>query len=429
MLTIYQNPPREQWSQLTARAVVANENVDQIVGAILARVRRDGDEALRALTYEIDGVDLSSIEVSPEEFARARQCVEQPLRQAIAQAAANIETFHRAQLHSDVDVFTQQGVRCMQRSVPVRSVGLYVPGGSAPLLSTVLMLAIPARVAGCESVVLCTPAAKDGSVAAAVLFAAQECGISRVFKVGGAQAIGAMAYGTATIPRVDKIFGPGNRFVTKAKQLVSVADTAIDMPAGASEVMIMADDSCRPDFVAADMLSQAEHGPDSQAMVVCDSIVLARQIESAVSERLQLLPRREIASKALGNSRIIVIPERERMVEFANAYAPEHLIVAMREPWRIVDGITAAGSVFVGNYSPESAGDYASGTNHTLPTSGWARAFSGVGTDSFMRRMTVQELSCDGLNALSDTIVAMARAEGLEAHAKAVEIRIENGTK
>jgi len=316
------------------------------------------------------------------------------------------------------------GVRCIQRSVPIRRVGLYVPGGSAPLFSTVLMLAIPARVAGCNEVILCTPPRKDGTVAPEIIYAAQLCGIDHIYKVGGAQAIAAMAYGTHTICAVDKIFGPGNRYVTKAKQLVA-ADVAIDMPAGPSEVMVLADETARAEFVASDMLSQAEHGPDSQAIVVTTSRALADRVARSVEEQAAGLSRQAQLRAALDNCRIVVIDSPEEVIGFANDYAAEHLIIAMDNPWDVAARITAAGSVFIGNYSPESAGDYASGTNHTLPTYGWARSMSGVNLDSFVRKITYQELSEQGLRALGGTIVAMAEAEGLDAHANAVKIRLK----
>ena len=321
------------------------------------------------------------------------------------------------------------GVRCMRRSLPIERVGLYIPGGSAPLFSTLLMLAIPAKIAGCREVVLCTPAGRDGKVAPAVLYAASVCGVDTIYSLGGAQAIAAMAFGTESIAPVSKIFGPGNRYVTKAKQMVTAMGVAIDMPAGPSEVMVLADDSADVRFVASDMLSQAEHGPDSQAILVCQSEQFAADVAVEVSRQMALLPRREIAEKALENSRIVVFTSpaaaEGALVAFANTYASEHLIISMCEPWKVAEQITAAGSVFIGNYSPESAGDYASGTNHTLPTMGLARAWSGIGLDSFMHSITYQELTREGLESLGNTITTMAAAEGLDAHAAAVKIRLE----
>lgn len=424
-MNIYVNPSREQWPALCRRAEQDNSFIAERVEAIVERVREQGDEALFALAEEIDGVTLNSLQVSAEEFSAAESAVSSEVKAAIEVAVSNIEAFHRAQLPREVKVETQEGVECLQRPVPIRRVGLYIPGGTAPLFSTVLMLALPARIAGCEQVVLCTPTNKQGCVAAEVLYAARRCGVTTVYKVGGAQAIAAMAYGTASVPKVDKIFGPGNRYVTLAKQLVAGRNTSIDMPAGPSEVMVLADESADVRFVAADMLSQAEHGRDSQAIVVCSSQAIAEAVEAEVERQRGLLARAEYVAESLANSRAIVFDSEEDMIAFAEEYAPEHLIVSMKEEWDVVGKITTAGSVFVGNYSPESAGDYASGTNHTLPTSGWAHSCSGVNIDSFMRKMTIQHLTPEGIKALAPTIVAMAEAEGLEAHAAAVRVRIE----
>lgn len=417
-------PPRELWDALTARNIPADDpEVTQTVERIVEDVRSRGDEALREYAMRFDGAEPGSIEISVEEMDRGIAAVPPAVAAAIDAAARNIEAFHRAQLPRPVEVETAPGVRCLQRAVPISRVGLYIPGGRAPLFSTVLMLAIPARLAGCREVVMCTPANGTSPISPEILYAARTAGVHHIYKVGGAQAIAAMAFGTATIGRVDKIFGPGNRFVTKAKQLVS-AVTAIDMPAGPSEVMIMADGSACPAFVAADMLSQAEHGPDSQAIALCDSMDLAAKIASEVERQTALLSRRGLVEGSLSKSRIIVLGTRGEMTEFANLYAAEHLIISMRDPWEIAGSITAAGSVFIGNYSPESAGDYASGTNHTLPTGGWARSMSGVNIESYMRRITYQELTPAGLAALAPVITAMAAAEGLDAHAAAVNIRI-----
>ncbi len=421
------NPPRQEWKRLCTRPSDDNPLVRERVSAILERVRASGDEALRALSREIDGVTLQSLEVSPAEFAQADSLVREAVKRAIAEAAANIRAFHEAQRPKTVDLETQKGVRCLQKSVPIQRVGLYIPGGSAPLFSTVLMLAIPAKVSGCPELILCTPVSKStGLVAPEVLYAARFCGVDRVFKAGGAQAIAAMAYGTESIPAVDKIFGPGNQYVTTAKQLLGGKTVAIDMPAGPSEVMVLADGSARAAFVAADLLSQAEHGPDSQVMLVCREEAFARCVMEEVSCQLAALPRSAIATQALAKSRAVVFPDRETMAAFANAYGAEHLILAVERPWEIADGITSAGSVFVGPWSPESAGDYASGTNHTLPTSGWARAFNGVNLDSFVRKITFQELTKAGLEALAPTITTLAEAEGLRAHANAVTIRLQD---
>lgn len=419
----YINPDRSEWSTLVKRVSVNDDVIAGRVEAILARVKSDGDKAIRELAREIDGVELDAIEVSADEFAEAASLVSQEVKDAIATAAVNIAKFHAAQSFKPIEVDTCPGVKCVQRSVAIQKVGLYVPGGTAPLFSTVLMLAIPATVAGCKRIILCTPTNKQGKVAPAVLYAAKVCGVHHVYKVGGAQAVGAMAYGTETIPAVDKIFGPGNRYVTKAKE--SVTDrVSIDMPAGPSEVMVMADETADPRFVASDLLSQAEHGADSQALLVCGSEEIADAVCREVERQLEKLPRKELTMKALVESRLVVLPSVEEQIEFANMYASEHLIISMKEPWKVAEQITAAGSVFIGNYSPESAGDYASGTNHTLPTSGWARSCSGVNIDSFTRKITYQELTAEGMSKLGPTIVAMAVAEGLDAHANAARLRM-----
>lgn len=421
----YINPDRCLWTGLTERTMTDDAVIEERVAAIISRVRSNGDKALIELAAEIESVDLiSGIEVSDEEIFNACSEVSDELKAAIAAAYKNIQMFHAAQKPQPVDIQTAPGVRCVQKAVPIRRVGLYIPGGSAPLFSTVLMLAIPAKTAGCQEVILCTPCGKDGKVAPAVLYAASVCGVDRIFKIGGAQAISAMAYGTETVPMVDKIFGPGNRYVTKTKEMVS-RKVAIDMPAGPSEVLVMADESAVPSFVAADLLSQAEHGSDSQVILVCNSEVVADAVEAEVEKQLNLLPRKETAVLALENSRVIVFKEQDEQIEFVNTYAPEHLIISMSEPWDIAEKISAAGSIFLGNYTPESAGDYASGTNHTLPTSGWARSMSGVNLDSFIRKITYQEITKEGILTLGNTIVTMAEAEGLDAHANAASIRMK----
>ena len=426
MLQTYITPDKNIWPALMLRATDDDTVIEQRVRTILERIRQGGDEALRAITTEIDGRCPESLQVSEAEFAEAETMVSDELKSAIRQAASNISVFHKAQQTPAVDVYTMPGVHCRRRVLPIRRVGLYIPGGSAPLFSTILMLALPAQIAGCEEIVLCTPCDRTtGKVNPVVLYTAQLCGVRTIYKLGGAQAIAAMAYGTESIERVFKIFGPGNRYVTKAKQMVSAQGTAIDMPAGPSEVMIMADDSARPDFVAADFLSQAEHGPDSQSLLVCRSQEFAEQVNAEIARQLALLPRADIATRSLANSRIVVFDDIDTMIAFANAYASEHLIIAMDDAWAVADRITAAGSIFVGHYSPESAGDYASGTNHTLPTMGLASAYSGIGLDSFMHAITYQELSQEGLNSLSNTIIRMAEAEGLDAHANAVKVRVE----
>ena len=429
MPKIYVNPPRSEWPALTARCTRQEEEIGERVAAILAEVRTGGDAALRRIVRRIEGYLPETFEVTRERRAEAAKAVSPQLKAALAQAKANIEAFHRAQLPAQVEVETMPGVRCVQRAVAIGRAGLYIPGGKAPLFSTVLMLALPARIAGCREVILCTPCGRDGRIAPEILYAADLCGVDRVFALGGAQAVAAMAYGTESIPRVDKIFGPGNRYVTKAKQLAGAADVAVDLPAGPSEVLVLADEDARPEFAAADLLSQAEHGDDSQAMLVCRSEEFARRAIASVGEQAARLSRRDAIGNSLANSRIVVFSDPDEQIAFADAYAPEHLIVAMRDAWDAAARITAAGSVFIGGSSPESAGDYASGTNHTLPTGGWARAYSGVNTESFMRKITYQELTRGGLEALAPTITAMAEAEGLDAHANAVRIRTEGGAR
>ena len=385
MPKIYVNPPRSEWPALTARCTRQEEEIGERVAAILAEVRTGGDAALRRIVRRIEGYLPETFEVTRERRAEAAKAVSPQLKAALAQAKANIEAFHRAQLPAQVEVETMPGVRCVQRAVAIGRAGLYIPGGKAPLFSTVLMLALPARIAGCREVILCTPCGRDGRIAPEILYAADLCGVDRVFALGGAQAVAAMAYGTESIPRVDRIFGPGNRYVTKAKQLAGAADVAVDLPAGPSEVLVLADEDARPEFAAADLLSQAEHGDDSQAVLVCRSEEFAQRAIASVGEQAARLSRRDAIGNSLANSRIVVFSDPDEQIAFADAYAPEHLIVAMRDAWDAAARITAAGSVFIGGYSPESAGDYASGTNHTLPTGGWARAYSGVNTESFMR--------------------------------------------
>ena len=421
-MRIIVNPPRSEWDALTRRQGVDYEGIRPRVEAILNAVESEGDVALKRLMRDIDGVD-AALEVTEAEIDVACQAVPEAVAEAIRAAKTNIEAFHRAQMPREIRVETAPGVVCIQRPVPIRRVGLYIPGGSAPLFSTVLMLAVPAALAGCSERILCTPCGKDGSIAPEVLFAARECGISRIFRLGGAQAVAAMAFGTESVPKVDKIFGPGNPYVTLAKQLVSGRNTAIDMPAGPSEVMVLADGSAPAAFAAADLLSQAEHGKDSTAVLVCTESSYAESVLQEVAYQKSKLSRNIQVDGSLAHSYAVVFPDIREMVDFAEAYAPEHLIIAMENASDVAGRITAAGSVFVGPWSPESAGDYASGTNHTLPTSGWARSCSGVNIDSFLRKMTLQEITRDGLASLAPTIVSMAQAEGLEAHARAVTIR------
>ena len=424
-MKIYTEPARDQWDSLLSRPLQQeNATIRERVERIIDRVRTDGDRALRELAEEIDGVRLDQLAVTEAEIAAADTRLAESLKAAIRQAQENVAAFHAAQKMEPIRVETMPGVACQQRSVPIHRVGLYIPGGSAPLFSTVLMLAVPARIAGCKEVILCTPPQRDGSVAPEILWTAKLCGVTRIYKVGGAQAVAAMAFGTTEIPRVNKIFGPGNRYVTTAKQLLGLSAVAIDMPAGPSEVMVLADDTARAPFVAADLLSQAEHGPDSQALLVTTSATLAAAVESEVERQLRQLGRAEIATRALTESRIIVVQSTAEMIEMANRYAAEHLIVETADPEAIAEQIENAGSIFLGHYSPESVGDYASGTNHTLPTSGWATAYSGVNLDSFCKKITLQRLSAEGLKAIAQTVTSMATAEGLDAHRNAVTIRL-----
>ena len=424
---IYNNPPRTEWQKLTARASESDSDIEASVRATLEYVRTHGDRAVLDLESRFDSVSFTSVgamKVNDNEIAEATACVPRELKAAIAQAYSNIRKFHEAQMPQSVRVETSPGVMCYQKAVPLSRVGLYIPGGRAPLFSTVLMLAIPAMVAGCPEIVLCTPPDKDGKANPIIVYAASFCGVRDIFKIGGAQAVAAMAYGTETLAKCGKIFGPGNRYVMKAKQMVGLSVAAVDMPAGPSEVMVLADETADPDFVAADFLSQSEHGPDSQSILVCTSESIAKAVEEAVVRQAIRLSRGKIVAKALEHSWMIVFPDRGDIVDFVNEYAPEHLIISMRDPWSMADRLVAAGSIFIGNYSPESAGDYASGTNHTLPTGGWAHSFSGLNLDAFMRKMTIQEISREGLVGLGNTIRTMALAEGLDAHAAAVEVRL-----
>ena len=423
-MRIIENPPRTRWNELVRRGGVDYEGIRPRVESILEQVEKEGDAALSRLMLAIDGV-TAPLEVSQEEVDTASEQVDPKVREAIRTARAHIEAFHRAQLPREIRVETAPRVVCIQKPVPISRVGLYIPGGSAPLFSTVLMLAVPAALAGCRERILCTPCRKDGSIAPEVLFAARECWITRIFRIGGAQAVAAMAFGTETVPKVDKIFGPGNPYVTLAKQLVSGRNTAIDMPAGPSEVMVLADGSAPAAFAAADLLSQAEHGKDSTAVLVCTERDYADKVLQEIENQKRFLPRDTQVEGSLAHSFAVVLPDLQDLIDFAEAYAPEHLIVALENAAEAAEGITAAGSVFIGPWSPESAGDYASGTNHTLPTSGWARSCSGVNMDSFFRKMTLQEITREGLAGLAPTIVSMARAEGLDAHAQAVTLRMQ----
>ncbi|WP_075317725.1 histidinol dehydrogenase [Bacteroides togonis] len=418
-------PEKSQWQELLKRPVMNTESLFGTVQGIIDRVKAGGDEAVLQYEMQFDKVSLSALAVSSEEFDEAENLIDEELKAAIRLAAGNISAFHAAQRFVGKKVETQPGVTCWQKAVPIEKVGLYIPGGTAPLFSTVLMLAVPACIAGCREIVLCTPPGKDGKVHPAVLFAARVAGVQRVFKAGGVQAIAAMAYGTESIPKVYKIFGPGNQYVTAAKQLVSLRDVAIDMPAGPSEVEVLADATANPVFVAADLLSQAEHGVDSQAVLITTSKELQQAVKDEVERQLDLLPRKEIAARSLANSKLIVVKDMEEAVEMTNAYAPEHLIVETENYMAVAEQIVNAGSVFLGALTPESAGDYASGTNHTLPTNGYAKAYSGVSLDSFIRKMTFQEIKPEGLCKIGPAIEVMAANESLDGHKNAVSVRLD----
>lgn len=419
-------PKEEFWKEILQRPALNVSGLYDNVQAILDRVREEGDKALFEYEKMFDKIELQTLAVSEKELAEAAQSVSEELKTAIQTAAKNIEKFHSAQKQEFKKIETTPGVTCWQKAVPITSVGLYIPGGSAPLFSTVLMLAIPARIAGCSEIVLCTPPDKNGNINPAILYAAQVAGVNRFFKLGGSQAIAAMAYGTESVPKVSKIFGPGNPYVTAAKQIVSLKDVAIDMPAGPSEVEVIADANANPAYIAADLLSQAEHGMDSQSILLTTSAELIEKIEKEVEIQLNKLPRKEITAKSLEHSHLILLKDDSEIIRMTNLYAPEHLIIQTDNYLELAEQIVNAGSVFLGAYSPESAGDYASGTNHTLPTSGYAKAYSGVNLDSFLRKITFQELTKDGLNNLGPTIEIMAAGESLDAHKNAVNIRINS---
>ena len=423
-MILISNPDKSQWQEILKRPVMNTENLFDTVRSVIDRVKEEGDRAVLDYEEKFDKVVLASLAVSEEEQQEAANLVSEDLKAAIRLAKQNIETFHAAQRFEGKKVQTQPGVTCWQKAVAIEKVGLYIPGGTAPLFSTVLMLAVPARIAGCKEIVLCTPPGRDGKVHPAVLFAAKVAGVNRIFKAGGIQAIAAMAYGTESVPKVYKIFGPGNQYVTAAKQLVSLRDVAIDMPAGPSEVEVLADETANPIFVAADLLSQAEHGVDSQAILITTSVELQQAVKVEVERQLALLPRKEIAEKSLANSKLIVVDSMTEAIELTNAYAPEHLIIETEDYLSVAERIVNAGSVFLGSLTPESAGDYASGTNHTLPTNGYAKAYSGVSLDSFIRKITFQEIKPEGLNIIGPAIELMAANEQLDAHKNAVSVRL-----
>ena len=425
-MKIILNPPRDQWENLLKRPSQRDEDLEARVAELIAAMKNGGWEAVVDLTRRFDGYDPDPVRIPAGEIMESGDRLSNSLKQAIALASGNIRIFHEAQRRTEQPVEVMEGIHCSRKWVSVDRVGLYIPGGTAPLISTVLMLAIPARIAGCREIVLCTPANRDGKVDPAILYAAGFCGIDQVFRLGGAQAIASMAYGLGPVPRVDKIFGPGNSYVTAAKQLVSLDGVAIDMPAGPSELAVIADDSSDPAYIAADLLSQAEHGPDSQVVLITCSWELAEQVHNETEIQIHRLPRKDIARKSLESSLILVVPDEEQMIDLVNAYAPEHLIISTENYRFLADKIRNAGSVFLGPDTPESAGDYASGTNHTLPTSGYARAYSGLSLDSFMKSITFQEISPDGLGTIGPAIVELARAEGLEGHAAALLQRQKN---
>ena len=423
-MKIVNKPEREKWADLMRRPVIEQGSLSKTVRNIIKTVQQKGDAALFGFAKQFDGAAPEKLTVSEREMQEADALLSPDLKEAIDSAYKNIYAFHNAQREQEQVIETAPGVRCWRKSTAIEKVGLYIPGGTAPLFSTVLMLGIPAQIAGCSEIVLCTPPGRNGKIHPAILYTARITGITGIFKTGGAQAIAAMAYGTETIPKVYKIFGPGNQYVTKAKELVQQEGVAIDIPAGPSEVLVIADKTCNPAYVAADLLSQAEHGADSQVILLCDNLPLVEQCLLEVENQLGNLPRQTTALKALAWSKGVVLDSMEACIDFSNEYAPEHLIIASEDAGRYVPGIVNAGSVFLGNYSCESAGDYASGTNHTLPTNGYARSSSGVSLDSFVKKITFQELSREGLENIGQAIELMARAEELAAHANAVSIRI-----
>ncbi len=429
MMTIYKNPDSISLSTLLQRPMQETAHLEAAVGKIIQAVREQGDVALKKLTLEFDNVELAALQVSDVAIEQADQLVDQKLQLALQTAKQNIQRFHQSQQLETKVIETMPGVECWQKSVGIEKVGLYIPGGTAPLISTVLMLGVPAQIANCQSIVLCTPPQQDGQVNPAILYAAKLCGIRQIFKVGGAQAIAAMAYGTETIPAVYKIFGPGNQYVTAAKQMVNRGGIAIDMPAGPSEVLVLADDTAKPEFVAADLLSQAGYGADSQVVLVAYQEDMVKDILAAIEQQLNDLPRAAIARKALENSPAIIVDQADQALQIINQYAPEHLILATKDADNFATKVCNAGSVFIGHYTPESVGDYASGTNHTLPTNGFARAYSGLNLDAFVKKITFQKLSKTGLQNIGNTVEILAEAEQLIAHKNAVSIRLKNSNE
>ncbi|WP_372743999.1 histidinol dehydrogenase [Lutibacter sp.] len=420
------NPPKSEWSEILKRPTQTVESIEETVTAIFADVKRNGNDGVKRYTSIFDGVELDDLFVSQVEIEEANTLITEELKQAIALAKENITTFHSAQKTEPVIVETTIGVECWQEKRPIQKVGLYIPGGTAPLFSSVLMLAIPAKIAGCKEIVLSTPPNKKGKIHPAIIYAAQQCGVTKIIKVGGIQAIAALTFGTETIPQVYKIFGPGNQFVTVAKQLATKYGVAIDMPAGPSELLVVADDSANADFVASDLLSQAEHGVDSQVILVSTSLEKLKNVEGALENQLQQLSRKKIAEKAIENSKLIYVETKEIALDLINEYGPEHFIVCTNDNEFYVNGIENAGSVFIGNYTPESAGDYASGTNHTLPTNGYTKAYSGVNLDSFLKAISFQKISEKGIQKIGKAIEVLATEEGLDAHKNAVTLRLNS---
>jgi histidinol dehydrogenase len=421
----YKYPTRENWSEILKRPTLDLSDLEPLVNDILNQVKTEGDEAIQRFTKKFDNVQITDFEVSKSEIEAAESQVSNELKIAIQTAKANITTFHAAQKSETLEVETMPGVKCWRKSIAIQKVGLYIPGGTAPLFSTVLMLAVPANLAGCKEIVLCAPPQKDGKIHPAVLYTANLCGVSKIYKIGGVQAIGAMAFGTKTVPKVQKIFGPGNQFVTVAKQLISKSGIAIDMPAGPSEVLVVADETANPAFVAADLLSQAEHGEDSQVVLVAFEADFISNVQTEINKQLANLPRQAIAKKSLENSVSIIAKSREEAIDITNEYAPEHLIIAVKNALDFTNEIINAGSIFIGNYTPEAVGDYASGTNHTLPTNGFATAFSGVSVDAFVKKITYQEITKIGIQNIGKTVELMAEAEELMGHKMAVTIRLQ----
>lgn len=422
----YTFPQKEKWREICERPLINSDDLSEVVGSILKKVKADGDAALIEFAQQFDKCKLGRLEVQAAEFESAEQLISSDLKKAIQLAKQNIETFHSSQIEESTVVETMPGVKCWRKSVGIEKVGLYIPGGSAPLFSTILMLAVPAQLAGCKEITLCTPPDQNGAIHPAILYTAQLVGVTKVFKVGGAQAIAAMTFGTESIPAIAKIFGPGNQYVTKAKELAQLNGVAIDMPAGPSEVLIIADDSCNPNYVAADLLSQAEHGADSQVILLTTSASVLKKVMEELGQQVERLPRKETAKAALIQSRMVLCTSIQECLDLSNFYAPEHLILASDKANEWIDGIINAGSVFIGNYSCESAGDYASGTNHTLPTNGYARNYSGVSVDSFVRKITFQKLTATGIRNLGSAIEIMAEAEELFAHKNAVTLRLND---